>query len=63
MTTHLFHLYLMSYGVFRFCHEFQRDTPGWGETLTGYQVISVGVVLLGAWGIWWKAPAVQSSRD
>ena len=42
-----FHLYLMAYGVFRFGHEFLRDTPRvlWG--FTGYQEAAGGCFALG----------------
>ena len=42
-----FHVYLISYGLFRFCHEFLRDTPRllWG--LSGYQTAAAGVAVLG----------------
>src|SRR5207237_4450983 len=45
----LFHVYLISYGVFRFIHEFFRDTPRpWGGVST-YQVLAIVVVLFGVW--------------
>lgn len=48
----LFHLYLIGYGLFRFLHEYLRDTPALSRhtSLTGYQIASVAVVCLGAWG-------------
>ena len=46
-----FHLYLIGYGLFRFFHEFERDTPrflpanhGW----SGYQILALGVFAFGA---------------
>ena len=47
-----FHLYLISYGLFRFAHEFLRDMPksGWG--IGGYQVAALGLVVLGALRGW-----------
>jgi phosphatidylglycerol:prolipoprotein diacylglycerol transferase len=36
-----FHLYLMTYGLFRFFHEFLRDTPKVFMTLSGYQIIAL----------------------
>jgi len=42
-----FHLYLMGYGVFRFAHEFLRDTPRWVGWLSGYHVAAAAVLLLG----------------
>ena len=46
----LFHLYLMSYGVFRFVHEFARGTPRVAGVWSGYQVAAVLVFALGLWG-------------
>lgn len=43
----LFHLYLISYGVFRFWHEFHRDTPALVAGVTGYQLGAAGLVVLG----------------
>ncbi len=45
----LFHIYLMAYGLFRFGHEFWRDTPRFGAGLSGYQFISLLVFGLGLW--------------
>jgi len=45
-----FHIYLMAYGVFRFIHEFARDTPRILGPITGYQIAALGVALLGAMG-------------
>lgn len=47
-----FHLYLISYGLFRFSHEFLRDTPksAWG--IGGYQIAALGLVVLGGWRGW-----------
>jgi phosphatidylglycerol:prolipoprotein diacylglycerol transferase len=42
-----FHLYLIAYGVFRFVHEFWRETPAILGPLTGYQIAAVAMVLLG----------------
>jgi phosphatidylglycerol:prolipoprotein diacylglycerol transferase len=45
-----FHLYLIAYGIFRFLHEFWRATPrAWGM-FSGYQLLALAVVGLGAWG-------------
>jgi phosphatidylglycerol:prolipoprotein diacylglycerol transferase len=35
-----FHLYLIAYGLFRFGHEFLRDTPKPLAGLSGYQVLA-----------------------
>lgn len=42
-----FHLYLIGYGVFRFVHEFWRDTPELFGLGTGYQLASITVIALG----------------
>ena len=40
----------MAYGVFRFAHEFVRDTPRVLGPLSGYHLASAALVMLGAWG-------------
>jgi phosphatidylglycerol:prolipoprotein diacylglycerol transferase len=45
-----FHLYLIGYGVFRFFHEFLREEPRVFGGITGYQIASIGVVILGVVG-------------
>lgn len=45
-----FHIYLMAYGLFRFGHEFLRDTPRIVIGLTGYQVAAAGCFVLGLAG-------------
>ena len=44
----LFHLYLISYGAFRFWHEFHRDTPTVLFGLSGYQLGAVALICLGS---------------
>jgi phosphatidylglycerol:prolipoprotein diacylglycerol transferase len=48
-----FHLYLIAYGLFRFAHEFLRDTPRLAphsaSGITGYQITALACVALGAW--------------
>jgi phosphatidylglycerol:prolipoprotein diacylglycerol transferase len=46
----LFHIYLMAYGIFRFFHEFLRDTPQIIGPISGYQVAALGIFVLGAAG-------------
>ena len=46
----LFHIYLVAYGVFRFFHEFLRDTPRIIGPISGYQIAALLVALLGLWG-------------
>lgn len=50
-----FHLYLMTYGAFRFAHEFLRGTekPFFGGVVSGYQITSLLLVVVGAIG-WWR---------
>ena len=45
-----FHIYLMAYGVFRFFHEFLRDTPQIVGPVSGYQIAALGIFVLGAVG-------------
>ena len=42
-----FHLYLMSYGIFRLAHEFYRDTPAIIGPFSGYQIAAAAVAALG----------------
>lgn len=42
-----FHIYLVSYGVFRFLHETVRETPRIAGPFSGYQVISIVLVIFG----------------
>lgn len=42
-----FHLYLIAYGLFRFAHEFLRDTPKLGPGLSGYQLWSLALAATG----------------
>ena len=43
-----FHIYLIAYGVFRFLHEFLRDSPRWSGSLSGYHFAAL---LVAGWGI------------
>ncbi len=45
-----FHLYLIAYGLFRFGHEFLRDTPRIFLGISGYQIAALLVAGLGLWG-------------
>lgn len=45
-----FHIYMMAYGIFRFAHEFLRDTPQIIGPISGYQIAAFGVAGLGAVG-------------
>jgi phosphatidylglycerol:prolipoprotein diacylglycerol transferase len=42
-----FHLYLIGYGLFRFAHEFVRDTPRVAGPFSGYHFAALGVALFG----------------
>jgi phosphatidylglycerol:prolipoprotein diacylglycerol transferase len=44
----LFSIYLMAYGTFRFATEFIRDTPKFFHGFSGYQVLSLVMIALGA---------------
>jgi phosphatidylglycerol:prolipoprotein diacylglycerol transferase len=44
----LFSLYLIIYGVFRFLTEFIRDTPKFFGNFSGYQLLSLVMIALGA---------------
>lgn len=46
----LFHIYLMTYGTFRFFHEFLRDTPQILGSVSGYQIAALAIALLGLAG-------------
>jgi len=46
----LFHIYLMAYGLFRFFHEFLRDTPQIAGPVSGYQIAALCIFALGAAG-------------
>jgi phosphatidylglycerol:prolipoprotein diacylglycerol transferase len=45
-----FHLYLISYGLFRFIHEFLRATPRVAGGISGYQIAAIAVAGLGTIG-------------
>lgn len=62
----LFHIYLMAYGIFRFFHEFLRDTPRIIGPISGYQIAALGIFILGGAGFVkrrqhaWKNPGVPA---
>jgi phosphatidylglycerol:prolipoprotein diacylglycerol transferase len=58
-----FHLYLMAYGLFRFGHEFLRDTPRllWG--MTGYQAIAAACFALGLTGFIRRRRAPEPAEE
>ena len=55
-----FHLYLMAYGIFRFFHEFLRDTPPMLGAISGYQIAALATAALGAIGFWRRRIKRQS---
>lgn len=59
-----FHIYLIVYGIFRFAHEFLRDTPQILGPLSGYQIAAAALVALGTAGFLRHARAslVPASR-
>ena len=44
----LFFIFLAAYGLFRFAHEWMRETPKWFGLISGYQVIALAMAALGA---------------
>ena len=48
-----FHIYLIAYGLFRFWHEFFRDTPRLIGPFSGYHFAALAVAGLGAAGFLW----------
>jgi phosphatidylglycerol:prolipoprotein diacylglycerol transferase len=57
-----FHIYLLAYGGFRFCHEFLRDTPVIIGPFTGYQLAALGLVALGAFGFVRRARRPEATK-
>ena len=57
-----FHLYLMAYGLFRFAHEYLRDTPRIVAGLTGYQIAAAGCFVLGLVGYMRRANATERGK-
>lgn len=48
----LIFLYFVAYGLFRFLHEFMRDTPAMLLGISGYQIIALTLSAIGAWKLW-----------
>ena len=57
-----FHLYLIGYGLFRFAHEFMRETPRMAGIFSGYQAASLAVAALGIAGFARRA-RLNNRRD
>lgn len=53
-----FHLYLIAYSLFRFCHEFLRATPKPFGGLSGYQLVALAVAVAGV--VAYRVRAVRS---
>jgi phosphatidylglycerol:prolipoprotein diacylglycerol transferase len=51
----VFHLYLIAYAIFRFAHEFLRDTPNIVGAISGYQIATVAIFTLGVVRYWQRA--------
>ena len=45
-----FHIYMIAYGIFRFAHEFLRDTPQIAGPISGYQIAALLIALVGGVG-------------
>lgn len=56
-----FHLFLIGYGLFRFAHEFVRETPRLWGPFTGYHGLAVAVAALGVGGFVMRARANKMS--
>lgn len=53
-----FHVYLISYGLFRMWHEGWRDTPRYfADWVAPYQWLALVCVLAGVWGFWCRRRA------
>jgi phosphatidylglycerol:prolipoprotein diacylglycerol transferase len=51
----LFSLYLVLYGTYRFFSEYLRETPRVMGVLSGYQVLALVCVTVGAGMLWWRS--------
>ena len=56
-----FNIYLMSYGAFRFVHEFARDDARWFGAFGGYHVMALAIIAMGAW-MYTRRAAEQAKR-
>lgn len=54
----LFFLYLVAYGLFRFGHEFLRDTPKLASGISGYQIIALIMAGLGGFMFWRRSKSL-----
>lgn len=53
-----FHLYLISYGLFRFAHELWRDTPRLIGPISAYALMALALSFFGVWA-WRRRAAVN----
>jgi phosphatidylglycerol:prolipoprotein diacylglycerol transferase len=61
LTGQHFHIYLIAYGLFRFAHEFLRDTPRVAGFVSGYQLIALSLAAFGAWAFRRRAAGLELS--
>jgi phosphatidylglycerol:prolipoprotein diacylglycerol transferase len=59
----LFSLYLVLYGTFRFATEYVRETPRVFGTISGYQVLALMCVAIGAVMFWWRSRPTAPEVD
>jgi phosphatidylglycerol:prolipoprotein diacylglycerol transferase len=55
--TNRFHVYLITYGAFRFGHEFMRDDARVAGSWTVYHAFAAAIFALGCWGYWRRSHA------
>lgn len=58
----LFSLYLVLYGNYRFWSEYVRETPRVMGRFSGYQVLAIACVVVGATMLWWRSRR-QAARE
>jgi len=59
----LFHIYLIAYGLFRFFHEFLRDTPQIVGPFSGYHFAALGVAALGVFGFMMRRYKLSNNQQ
>ncbi|HTD88110.1 MAG TPA: prolipoprotein diacylglyceryl transferase family protein [Candidatus Binatia bacterium] len=57
-----FHIYMITYGAFRFLHEFLRDSPRWFGPISGYHIAALLVCALGIIRFYQRRTSI-SSKD
>lgn len=58
-----FHVYLTAYGLFRFAHEFARETPRIIGPISGYQLLAIALIALGAIRFWQRRSALTPAAS